>query len=153
MIIVWDDIPLLKILLEGLLCRTLWGGGQGGRPLPPPAPLPPPSHPLVSLLPSGARNFPPSLFFSPLPPPAPSSPSSLPLSSLLPPPLLPPPSPSSPPSCPLFSPLPFTLSASSLMVNEVGELTRLSTYSKRNISLLTVWLKLTIVSLKMKLGP
>ena len=92
----------------------IWRGGQGGRPLPPPAPLPPPSRPLVSLLPSGAarasraQKFPlsPSLPFSPplsllppplLPPPSPSSPSSRPLFSLLPPPLLPPPAPSSPP--------------------------------------------------------
>ena len=108
-------------------------GWTGGRPLPPPAPLPPPSHPLVSLLPSGAArawraqkfHLSPSLpFFLPspssrplfsllplLPPPAPSSPS-----SLLPPPLLPPPSPSSPPSRPLFSPLPLTLSAPSWIV-------------------------------------
>ena len=86
--------------------RYWWGGGQGGRPLPPPAPLPPPSRPLVSLLPSGAARAsraqtfplsPPSLSSSPLPPPAPSSPSSRPLFSLLPPPLLPPPAPSSPP--------------------------------------------------------
>ena len=85
------------------------GGGQGGRPLPPPAPLPPPPPaplPPSSLLgaarASRAQNFPlfPSLpFFLP-------SPSSRPLFSLLPPPPLPPPSPSSPSSHPLTSPLP-----------------------------------------------
>ena len=105
--------------------KVIWGGGQGGRPLPPPAPLPPPSRPLVSLLPPGAaralraQKFPlfPSLpFYSLLPPPAPSSPSSLP-----PPPLLPPPSPSSPPSRPLISPLPLTLSATLIWRHWVNE--------------------------------
>ena len=89
---------------------SIWEGADRGVGLPPPAPLPPPSRPLVSLLPSGAarasraQNFPlsPSLpFSSPLPPPAPSSPSSLPL---FPPPLLPPPSPSSPPPAPSSPP-------------------------------------------------
>ena len=75
----------------------LWGGGQGGRSLPPPAPLPPPSRPLASLLPSGAARA--KFSSSSLPP-------FLPPLSLLPPPLLPPPSPSSPSSRPLFSLLP-----------------------------------------------
>ena len=112
------------------------GGGQGGRPLPPPAPylLPPAPLSPSSLLERRALRArkifllsPPSLFSSPLPPPAPllpppspsspssrpSSPSFLPLFSLLPPlfsllppPLLAHPAPSSPSSLPLFSLLP-----------------------------------------------
>ena len=95
----------------------IWGGGQGGRPLPPPAPylpLPPPCLPPPFW--SGARfarakfssfSLPP--FFPPLSlPPALSSPSSLPL-------LLPPPAPSSPSSLPLFSALPPPSSPTSLL--------------------------------------
>ena len=86
------------------------GVDRGGR-----GPLPPPSRPLVSLLPSGAARASRALNF-PLSPSLPSpSPSSRHLFSLLPPPLLPPPSPSPPPSHPLFSPLPLTLSAPSYM--------------------------------------
>ena len=85
----------------------IWGGGQGDRPLPPPAPSSP-----SSLL-ERAQKFPlsPSLpFFLPSPSSRPSSPSSLPLFSLLPPlfSLLPPPLLPLPP--PLL-PLPLTLSA------------------------------------------
>ena len=73
-----------------LVGSAIWGGGQGGRPLPLPPPyLPPPAPSSPSSL---FLLSPPSLFPSPLPPPAPSYPSSLPFFSLLPPPLLPPPS-------------------------------------------------------------
>ena len=96
------------------------GGGQGGRPLPPPrpltSPLPPPCLPPAFW--SGAR-FARATFSSfPLPPPAPSFPSSLPLFSLLPPPLLPPPSPSSPPSL-LPCPPPLIRDQSSLSCSKV----------------------------------
>ena len=109
----------------------MWGGGQGGRPLPPPAPLPPPSRPLTSPLPPprlpppfwcGPRFARAKIFSSPLPPFLPPLSLLPPLFSLLPPPLLPPPAPSSPsslpsspPSRPLFSPLPLTLSAPSVV--------------------------------------
>ena len=104
-----------------------WEGGQGGRPLPPPAPLPPPSRPSSpsSLLERRALRARKNSSF-PLPP-------FLPPLSLLPPPLLPPPSPllpppapSSPSSLPLFSPppapssppLPLTLSTPSLLLQK-----------------------------------
>ena len=82
-------------------------GVDRGVGLSPSRPLPPPSHPLVSLLPSGAerasraQNFPlfPSLPFF-LPSPSPSSPPSRPLFSPLP---------------PLSSLLPLTLSAPSTL--------------------------------------
>ena len=85
------------------ICRgyavTIWGGGQGGRLLPPPAPLPPPPTPCLPppFSERRAQNFPlsPPLFFSP--PPSPYSPSSHPLFSLLPPPHLPLPPPHLPP--------------------------------------------------------
>ena len=81
---------------KGARWHHMGGGGQGGRPRPPPAPylpLPPPCLPPPFW--SGARfarakfsSFPLPPFFPPL--------------YLLPPPLLPPPSPSSPSSRPLF---------------------------------------------------
>ena len=111
------------------------GVDRGVGPLPPPAPLPPPSCPLVSLLPSGAarasraQKFPlsPSLpFFLPSPSsrplfsllPPPSSPSSRPLFSLLPPPLLPPPAPSSPPPSYPVRPLNNTLTYNTFILQQ-----------------------------------
>ena len=87
-------------------------GVDRGEASPPPAPLPPPSRPLVSLLPSGAARASLALSFPlfPLPPFFLPSPSSRPSSPSSRPPLLPPPSPSPPPPSPLL-PLPLTLSA------------------------------------------
>ena len=100
-------VRVRSIRIGWCVVYTMRGWTGGGRPLPPPAPLPPLPPPRLPPFWSGAR-FARAKFSSPLPPPAPSSPSSLPsppsfrpLFSLLPPPLL---------------PLPLTLSAPSTII-------------------------------------
>ena len=102
---VFDAMPISAIWSN----QNIWEGGQGGRPLSPPTPLPSPSRPSSpsSLLErralSARKNFsfslppflPPLSLLPPplLPPPSPS---------LLPPPLLPPPPPLHPPPIPSY---------------------------------------------------
>ena len=120
-------------------------GWTGGRPLPPPAPLPPPPAPCLPPPSLERRAFrgakfifsfslPPS-FFSPLPHPAPPLPSSHPSS--------PSSGPFTSPSRPLISHLPLTLSAPSgifvcAFQNFLSRFTRLLLSSKYNESACSV---------------